>query len=77
MSNCYVYSEAGSALRIDASITPINIWELGGSTFKTNTGYGVYLADVLGGVSLTNCWQAFSNFDASNLPLIKNATVFM
>ena len=54
MSNCYVYSEAGSALRIDASITPINIWELGGSTFKTNTGYGVYLADALGGVSLTN-----------------------
>lgn len=53
-SNCYVYSEAGSALRIDASVTPINIWELGGSTFKTNTGYGVYLADALGGVSLTN-----------------------
>jgi len=54
MSNCYVYSEAGSALRVDASITPINIWELGGATFKTNTGYGVYLSDALGGVSLTN-----------------------
>jgi len=54
MSNCYVYSEAGSALRIDASITPINIWELGNSTFKTNTGYGVYLSDALGGISLTN-----------------------
>lgn len=54
MSNCYVYSEASSALRIDASITPINTWELGGTTFKTNTGYGVYLADALGGVSLTN-----------------------
>ena len=54
MSNCYVYSEAGSALKIDASITPINIWELGNSTFKTNTGYGVFLADALGGISLTN-----------------------
>ena len=54
MSNCYVYSEAGSALLVDLSITPINIWELGGSTFKTNTGYGVYLNNVLGGVSLTN-----------------------
>ena len=54
MSNCYVYSEAGTALKIDASVTPINIWELGNSTFKTNTGYGVYLADTLGGISLTN-----------------------
>ena len=54
MSNCYVYSEAGSALKIDASVTPINIWELGNSTFKTNTGYGVYLADALGGISLTS-----------------------
>ena len=54
MSNCYVYSEAGSALKIDASATPIDIWELGNTTFKTNTGYGVFLAGALGGISLTN-----------------------
>jgi len=54
ISNCYVYSEAGSALKISASVSGVDIWDLGNTTFKTNTGYGVFLADELGGISLTN-----------------------
>lgn len=65
MSNCFVYSESGTALTIQAGIVPINNFDLGGSTFESNTNMGVLSSN--GTVILTNFNAVSTNGTALRL----------